>query len=106
MKSITKQYIVDCLAKNELTDKYVLNPEVIFKSTDSKIIALVFDEDEFIYEIDGIAREIWMAITNNEAISDCILRICTEKKWPAEILVKDTVDFVQKLKEKKLIAES
>lgn len=100
---MTKNEIQDFFKKNHLSETYQMKPNVVFKISGKKIVALIFDEDELIFEIDGLAREIWDAISVKQNIPDRLLLVSAGKNWDSAQFLSDTAQFLNDLIEKKLI---
>lgn len=82
---------------------YKLSPEVIHRKTDGKISVLLFNTDDEMYEIDGIAAKIWDLLVEKQNIPAFLFQYSSEHKFPTDRICNDTVLFLQDLLKRNII---
>lgn len=91
--------------QQKLAQCYQLKSNVVFKTSNDKIVALTFDEDDLIFEIDGLSRELWDAIVKKENIVERMALMIEGKTWNKDLFFKDCHTFISELIKNKLITE-
>jgi hypothetical protein len=100
---MTKNTLIQFFKTKHISEFYKLSTDAAFRKSDGKIVALLFNEDESIYEIDGIAVEIFDAITKNESLINRMLSIQEGKNWDNNHFQEDVAAFIKELIEHKII---
>jgi hypothetical protein len=100
---MTKNTLTKFFKKNQISEFYQLSNEVAFRKSDDKIVALLFNEDESIFEIDGIAIDIFDAISKKESLINKMLALQDGKNWDNNHFQEDVLAFLKQLIEHKLI---
>jgi hypothetical protein len=101
---MTKNTLIQFFQQKQLSEFYQLNTEVAFRKSDDKIVALLFNDDESIFEIDGMAMEIFDSITKKESLINKMLEIQEGKNWDKNQFQEDVSAFIKDLIENKIIA--
>jgi cephalosporin hydroxylase len=100
---MTKNTLTKFFKKNQISEFYQLSNEVAFRKSDDKIVALLFNEDESIFEIDGIAIDIFDAISKKESLINKMIALQDGKNWDSNHFQEDVLAFLNQLIEHKII---
>jgi hypothetical protein len=100
---MTKNTLIQFFNKKHIAEFYQVSSEVAFRKSDGKIVAFLFNEDESIFEIDGIAIEIFEAISQKQSLINKMLTLQEGKNWDNNQFQEDVAAFIKNLIEHKII---
>lgn len=86
-----------------LSYRYKPVPEVIQRNIDGKILILLFNTDDEMYEVDGIAIKIWEKIVEKQNLPYFLFQYSSENKIPTERFSNDTISFLHELLSRNII---
>lgn len=75
------------------------------KGSSGGIVILLLDNDSHLFEIEGIALQIWKKIDGKKSLSAIVKEVAKRTKAPEKVLSVDSDKFVKKLLKNGLITK-
>ena len=91
-------------SKKEITPDTVLHrkPGMLFNEIDGEVVMLSIENSEY-YGMDKVGSRIWQLLENPMPFKDLVARLMEEYEVTEEKCRQETLDFVKKMTEKKLL---
>lgn len=100
---MTEEDFKQVFTNANLSFVYTPTPEVIHRTKDGKVSILLFNTDDEMYEVDGIAANVWGKIVEKQNLPAYLFRFSADNNIPGERLCSDTVAFLQDLLNQNII---
>lgn len=89
-----------------LNQIYQQTPGVFQKPEADKILLVTLSDDQFYFQIDGLALKFWTKVNGSKTVQEIMTEVCEEEKVPTRFhktFEEDSTALIQKLLEHKLI---
>ncbi len=90
--------------KKEITPDTILQrkPGMLFNEIDGEVVMLSIENSEY-YGMDKVGSRIWQLLENPMSFKDLVAKLMEEYEVTEEQCRQETLDFVKKMTEKKLL---